>query len=208
MQNLHRAHKKPDWDSVKRSDRNVFQKVSAATRGILSPANVITVIGLAAVVTGLDAILNGHIWVGLVLLAVGRLLDIVDGAVADMTMTKSPLGEAVDATSDKIGTLLTIIVLFVGGITYWWVILVLLIPQLVIAMVVFYKKHKGIAVHPTLQGKFSMASAWIGIVGLLVVKALGDTAITPAISSIVYVTIGVSFALSMYALWQYSTGKD
>ena len=203
--NLHRTSGTPDWENVKPTDRNAFQKMSAATRGIASPANIITVIGLGIVVYGLVLLLQQHYWPGLTLLAIGRLLDIVDGIVAESTGTKSPLGELFDAAADKIGTLLTIIALVVAGITDWWVIVALLIPQAIIPLVIFYKKRRGISVHPTRQGKLSMAFAWVGIVGLLVVKALNDL---QPLAIGVYVVIGASLALGLYALWQYSTGRD
>jgi len=203
--NLHRTSKKPEWENTPHADRNFFQKMSAATYGIASPANIITVSGLVVVIYGLVTLLQQQFWLGLILLTVGRLLDVVDGIVAESTHTKSPLGELFDATADKIGTLLTIIVLIVAGITYWWVILALVIPQVIIPLVTLYKRRKGIAIHPTRQGKLSMASAWVGIVGLILVKALND--FQPLAIS-VYLLIGVSLVLGLYALWQYSTGRD
>lgn len=203
--NLHRTTGKPDWDKVALSERNSFQKLAAATHGIVSPANVISLIGLGLVVVGLMEVINQQFWMGLGLLAVGRLLDIVDGAVAEATQTKSPLGELFDAAADKVGTLLTIVALFVANVTYWWVIAALLIPQVIIPIVIYYKRQKGINVHPTRQGKLSMAAVWVGIVGLLFVKALNDTGL---LSIGVYAVIGLSLMLGLYALWQYSTGRD
>jgi len=203
--NLHRTSGKPDWDKVTPSERNSFQKLAAATHGIVSPANVISLIGLGLVVVGLMEVINQQFWMGLGLLAVGRLLDIVDGAVAEATQTKSPLGELFDAAADKIGTLLTIVALFVANVTYWWVIAALLIPQVIIPIVIYYKRQKGINVHPTRQGKLSMAAVWVGIVGLLFVKALNDTGL---LNIGVYAVIGLSLILGLYALWQYSTGRD
>lgn len=206
--NLHRTSGRPDWENVDPAARNMFQKLAAATHGTLAPANVITMSGLVAVIFGLSAILHNHFWLGLVLLAGGRLLDVVDGVAAEATQTKSPLGESLDAAVDKIGTMLTIIMLFIAGITYWWVLALLLVPQVITPLVAFYKKRKGKTIHPTRQGKLSMATAWIGIVGLLVVKALETNNGVSVITSIVYTVIGMSFVLGVYALWQYSTGRD
>ena len=203
--NLHRTTGKPDWSSVKPAEYNSFQKIAAATNSIITPANVITVIGLGIVIYGLIEILNQHFWTGLIALAVGRLLDIVDGVVAEATGTKSPLGEIFDAAADKIGTLLTIIVLFVASITHWWLIALLLIPQALIPLVIFYKRQKGVKVHPTRQGKLSMAASWAAIVGLLLTKALNDSVVLASLSNGL-VAIGV--ALGLYALWQYATGRD
>lgn len=203
--NLHRSSAKPDWEKIQPASYNWFQKVAAATHSIATPANIISIIGFGVVIYGLVAILNSHFWLGLILLALGRLLDIVDGVVAEATQTKSPLGEMVDATIDKVGTLLTIIVLFVAQVTYWWVIVALLIPQIIIPIVIFYKRQKGIKVHPTRPGKLSMALAWVGIVGLLVARALSTV---PVIAIVVDIIIVASLILGLYALWQYATGRD
>lgn len=203
--NLHRTTGKPDWDNVSPATRSIFQKVAAATNGILSPANIISVLGLGLVVYGLVEIINQQFWLGLVFVAIGRLLDIVDGAVAEATHTKSPLGELVDASIDKIGTLLTIITLFVANIADWWVIVILLLPQVIIPVIIFFKRRKGINVHPTRVGKVSMALVWVSVVGLLLVKALGYM-MTMVFG--VYVIAVLSLVLGMYALWQYATGRD
>lgn len=203
--NLHRTSGAPDWANVKAADRNIFQKMAAATKGIASPANIITVIGLGIVVYGLVAILQQQFWMGLVFLAIGRLLDIVDGLVAEATHTKSPLGELFDAVADKIGTLLTIAVLLIAGVTHWWVIMALIVPQIAITLLILHKKSKGIGVHPTRQGKVSMAVAWVGIVGLLLAKALGDPG---TLTAAVYAVIASSVILGLCALWQYATDRN
>lgn len=203
--NLHRTSGKPDWATIRPSERNVFQKVAAATGGILTPANVISFIGLGLVVYGLILVINHDFWLGLVLLAAGRLLDIVDGLVAEATHTKSPLGELVDASIDKIGTVLTVLALFIASVADWWAVAALLLPQLLILGVIFYKRQQGIGVHPTRAGKLSMLFLWVTIVGLLLVKALGYI-LTLALG--VYIIAGLSIVLGMYALWQYATGRD
>lgn len=203
--NLHRTTGKADWERIAPAARTQVQVIAARTRGIVTPPNVITVIGLAIVVYGLIALLDGQFILGLVLLIVGRLLDIVDGMVAEATKTKSPVGELADAAADKIGTLLTIVVLFVAQVAPWWIIAVLLIPQIVIPLTIFYKKQKGISVHPTRQGKLSMALAWVGIAGLVLIKSLNGFM---ALNAMVWMIIGISTALGLYALWQYTTGRD
>jgi phosphatidylglycerophosphate synthase len=203
--NLHRTSAKPDWENIKASQHNAFQKLAAATGGFVTPANIVTIIGFGIVIYGLVCIFNQQYWTGLIFLAIGRLLDIVDGIVADKTGTKSPLGEIFDAVADKIGTLFTIIVIILADITNLWIILALIIPQVVIPMLILYKKGKGIGIHPTRPGKLSMALTWVGIVGLLILKASGSP-LWLAVG--VYVIIGLSLVLGLYALWQYSTGRD
>lgn len=203
--NLHRTTGKPDWHTVKKSDYNAFQKIAAVTYGFVTPANIITIIGLGLVIYGLVEILNQHFWTGFIAVVIGRLLDIADGMVAQATHTKSPIGEIFDAVADKIGTLLTIAVLFIAAIASWWVITLLLVPQVLIPLVVFYKRQKGISVHPTRQGKLSMAISWVAIAGLIITKALNSS---PALEIISYGLIALAVALGIYALWQYATGRD
>lgn len=202
--NLHRVSGKSDWENVALSDRNLWQKVAAATRGIVSPANIITLVGLGIVIYGLGAIFAQQMLVGLVALVIGRLLDIVDGVVAEATHTKSTVGELFDAAVDKIGTLLTVVVLIVADITYWWVIVALILPQIIIPLVILYKKYKGVRVHPTRQGKLSMAAIWGGIAGLLLAKAFDNPS---ALMIGVYGLIAASLVLGLYALWQYATDR-
>jgi phosphatidylglycerophosphate synthase len=203
--NLHRSTGKADWEKVAPASRAFFQRVAAATKGLVTPANFITIIGLGVVVYGLVMLLQGHYVLGLVLLAAGRLLDILDGIVAEATGTKSALGEFFDAVADKVGTFLTFIVLIGIGITYWWVMLALILPQVLIPLVVFYRKQKRLPIHPTRPGKLSMAFLWAGIVGLILVKAANGFL---PLAILTYIVIALSFAFGMYALWQYSTGRN
>lgn len=203
--NLHRTSAKPDWEKISTSKRTAIQKIAAATGGYATPANLITIIGFGIVLYGLANILNGQYWTGLLLLAFGRLLDVADGIVADKTGTKSPLGEIFDAAADKFETLFTIAAIIVTDITNLWVIVALIIPQAIIPLLIFYKKQKGIGIHPTRAGKVSMALTWVGIVGLLLVKALGEPVL---LVFAVYIIIGLSLVLGLYALWQYTAGRD
>lgn len=202
--NLHRASKEPDWQAITPTRRTLFQKVAALTYGVVTPANCISVLGLAAVLYGLIVIVDENYWLGLVLIAFGRLLDIADGYVAELTKTKSLLGEMVDAVIDKIVTLMTLLVFILTAVADWWVIGVLALPQLLILLVIMYKRRIGITLHPTLQGKLGMALAWLGIVGLLALKTLGAA---PTVAVFVYSAIGASILLGLYALWQYASAR-
>src|SRR6478609_9535796 len=106
---LHRVTGKADWENVALGERTFFQKIASYSSGVLTPANIVSLLGLSMVVFGLVLLLQGQSWAGVALLVIGRLLDIVDGAVAEATGTKSPLGEIVDASFDKLSTVLTII---------------------------------------------------------------------------------------------------
>lgn len=203
--NLHRTSARADWENIPASKHTPFQKIAAITGGYATPANLVTIIGFGIVLYGLATILDGQYWLGLLLLALGRLLDVADGVVADKTGTKSPLGEIFDAAVDKLETLFTIAVLILVDITNLWVIVALIIPQAIIPMLIFYKKQKGVGIHPTRVGKLSMALTWAGIVGLLLLEVLGNQVF---LATGVYAIIGLSLVLGLYALWQYSASRD
>jgi cardiolipin synthase len=198
---LHRTTKQPEWKKTKARDYSAFQKLAAATNGFVSPANIVTLVGFGVVIGGLVALLQHHYWLGLVLLAVGRLFDVADGMVAQATHTKSPVGEILDAVVDKIETLLTIIVLLVADIAPWWVIVALVVPQAIIAAVTFYKRQRGVRLHPSQQGKLSMAAVWASVVGLIAYKALNEPWLLMAA---VWCVVAASVLLGLYAVWQYA----
>src|SRR5690606_15766775 len=137
----------PEWELVPASRWTRIQKIAVRTRGVITPANIITALGLGIVLWGVGVLLREQYITGILLVAGGRLLDVVDGLVAEATHTKSPLGEMLDAAVDKIGTLLTVGCLFVIGSTHWWVILLLILPQVLITLLVFYKNKQRIRIH-------------------------------------------------------------
>lgn len=205
--NLHRTGKLAEWESVSADKRTIIQTIAFKTKGIVTPPNIITVIGVGLVVYGLIALLQESYWIGLASLIVGRLLDIADGLAAEATKTKSPLGELFDATADKIGTILTIIALFIGNFTFWWILVALFLPQLLIALVSIHKKRQKAPIHPTLAGKLSMATLWAALVGFILAAAL-DSGTFGALSILSYIAAGWSTVLAITALWQYSTEKE
>lgn len=204
---LHRTTGKPDWETIKPSKRTAIQKTAAATHGIITPPNIISIIGLALVIYGVVALTQENFWIGFAALVIGRLLDIVDGLVAQATGTKSALGEFVDASIDKIGTLLTIAALFIVAPEYWILITSLLVPQVVIPFISFYKKQKKAPIHPTRQGKLSMATLWVAIAGLIAVQAVNVSITHPLAVATIFIA-SISTLLALYAMWQYATGRD
>lgn len=203
--NLHRSSAKADWETTAPHKWNAFQKIAAATKGLVTPANVVTFVGFGLVVYGLYLLATERLWAGLLVVTVGRLLDILDGILAEATSTKSPLGELFDAAADKIGTFLTVLALVSAEVASWWVLAILIVPQLVIVVIIALKKRKNIRIHPTRPGKLSMAFVWASIAGLIISKALGDNEI---LSVSAYVFAGLSFVAGIYAAWQYATGRS
>lgn len=201
---LHRTSGKPDWADIPLAKRNVWQRLAANSRGIVTPGNVITIIGYILVLFGLKAIAEYQLLLGGILLAIGRLLDIADGAAADATGTKSPTGELLDATIDKVGTALTILIFYMVGAAPWWILTALLIPQLIIAYVSLRGAGTDRQLHPSKVGKFSMLAAWFTLLGFVFAGAAGNPpfAIIP-----VYMLAVISIGLGFKAAADYSRGK-
>lgn len=81
--------------------KNTFQQVAEKTHGIITPANAISAAGFILSMRGTR---KPHTWKGIAQTGAGFMLDVADGKVARATGTSSPVGEAVDATLDKIKT--------------------------------------------------------------------------------------------------------
>jgi phosphatidylglycerophosphate synthase len=111
---------------------------------------------------------TGSLWLGVVFIGIGRFADVLDGIVAERTLTKSPLGEAVDATIDKILLAITVITIFILNLIPT-VVLVLItlhgIYNILLYVVAHFKKSQ---LHPSLIGKLTASAEWISI-GLFVI---------------------------------------
>lgn len=204
--NLHRASR-PDWETIPENERTTVQVVAASTRGVVTLANGITVLGLVLVIAGVVLLGKGDMWTGLLCIAIGRLLDVADGIVAEWTSTKSPLGEAADAIADKLGTFLVIGSLLAFELAPWWMIVVLFVPQVVIAGIILYLRRNGRNAHPTRFGKSSMALVWVSILGILGAVS-SDGSVSGAWAIPISLVIMLSAVLACYAAFEYLTGRD
>jgi CDP-diacylglycerol--glycerol-3-phosphate 3-phosphatidyltransferase len=153
--------KRADWVTIPEQRRNAWQRTAARTHGVATPGNVISLLGMVLVLTGLAIVSTGEFWWGLGTLTVGRIADILDGTVADITMTKSPLGEAVDAVLDKAAAV-AVLLFFVH---YHWVPV---FPMVCVALHVGLNsilattaRIRQVELHPTAAGKLSTVGAWI-----------------------------------------------
>jgi phosphatidylglycerophosphate synthase len=166
---LHRATRS-DWSEVAPQQRTVLQRWAAGSRGIITPGNLISLIGAALVVRGLYEIRHAQLIGGVAILLVGRMADVLDGLVADYTKTKSPLGEAVDASVDKILILLTLYVLLDRHLLPIAVVIVMAVHAAYSIGVSSVGRHFKIVLHPSRAGKLGATLEWL-CVGLYL---LGD----------------------------------
>lgn len=158
---LHRASKKPDWEHVAPRHRNRWQRLAAATHGIVTPANLISLLGFLLVVAGLLLLLRHRLWEGALLVVAGRLADLADGFVAQRVRTKSPLGEAVDATIDKLGALLALGAFAIADLAPLWVLTAIALLNIVNTTVSLAARRHGTVIHPSAAGKQATAAQWM-----------------------------------------------
>ena len=202
---LHRAGRRPQWHDVPAGKRSAWQRTAAATGGLVTPGNICTALGFGLVAAGLAASLQGAYGWAFVLVVVGRLLDIADGYLADVTATKSPLGEKFDAGIDKLETVVALPVLVVAGVVPVWLALVVAAPHVIIAALATYGLLTNGLPHPSRAGKLSMALAWIGLGLLLLVKALQfGTAPAAVVAIIAIACLIASLLLSIPAIIGYA----
>ncbi len=90
-----------DWQNQTPEKDNLFQSMARSTRGIITPGNIISLSGLILTINGIRDVSKGRTKKGLAKILIGRLFDIADGAAAEATRTKSPIGEKVDSGVDK-----------------------------------------------------------------------------------------------------------
>jgi phosphatidylglycerophosphate synthase len=168
MANLNTAAEVPDWELIPEEDWNVWQKLASRTDGNLTPGNVFSVIGGGLVLWGINDARRGKKVSASAKIAAGRVCDIYDGKFADWTGTKSPKGEALDATIDKVEMAAALLLLTNKD----------LIPKATAARIgaqnvanvalTAVAKARGVKIHPGWFGKRATAGQWatIGLHGL------------------------------------------
>ena len=197
---LHRTSGQPDWAGIDKSKYNFWQLLAAKTSGVITPGNIVTIVGLVLVIAGFIALVRQDYWLALTLVMVGRGLDLVDGWLAELTQTKSPLGEIMDATVDKLETIGVIIVLAVTEIAPRWVLAALAVPHVMIAIISILVRIQGKGLHPSRVGKVSMALLWLAVGGFIVLSIFNVATVGAA----AYVAMWLAVSLGLYALAGYA----
>ena len=196
--NLHRTNTTPDWESIDESNRTYIQRLAHETSGVVTPANLITLIGLFLVVVGLIIYSVDRSFLGVGLIIMGRVLDVVDGLVADATKTKSPLGEFLDASVDKI------ILFIILGFAYFLdimpvaAIVAVALPASLVTLVSYIAKLNKVELHPSRIGKISTAVIWISMVAFMASGSLGG------IYELAVFCVAAGATLSFVSLYQYA----
>lgn len=150
---------------------------------IFSPANAVSLIGLILTIYG-----SLHIssLAGVLILGLGRFIDIFDGKIARATHV-SRFGAAVDATCDKIGIAFLVPAIWIAGIAPIWLLVYILVQNLlnvVFSMLAAARKAKPTS---SQYGKYAMFMQNIS----LGFYALGNT-----IESRAFTVIGLVIGLA------------
>ena len=200
---LHRSKDKADWEYIKEDKRNFWQTLASRTFGVLTPANAITFAGAIMVLIGLGIIANDLNAVGIGLILAGRFADIADGYVAEKTGTKSPLGEILDATTDKVLIFIAFFVLLFSALIPLWMLIIFAFHSILISVITLYGRSGGILLHPTLMGKLAVAASWIIICLQLASQTTSNG--TDDLRNI-FATVSY-FLFGMYMLFAYGSTK-
>lgn len=193
---LHRAGKHSQWANVADAKRNWWQKQAQRSHGLLTPGNIVSLVGALLVASSLVYFLRGSWGWGLVLLLAGRLADVADGVVAARTGTKSPFGEAVDATLDKFALLASLIVFIVTGVVPLVAILLIALFNAANALFSLLARARKQRLHPSQIGKITAVFQWLAIL-LYVSAAVLKSGEMQSAAAIVTVTAVVSLVLSL-----------
>jgi phosphatidylglycerophosphate synthase len=170
---LHHAAK-PDWSRMPPNRWNRWQRLAARTYGMVTPGNIISIIGALVVLAGLYALTIDELLIGCGLLMSGRTADILDGKAAAATMTKSPLGEAIDAAVDKVLLALAVLVLVAYNLLPLVVTFLLVLHVVYNACIVGLAYYRQITLHPSRGGKLGTAFEWVCVGSFILQQAAAN----------------------------------
>lgn len=160
--NLHRAGAEGQWVGIPAENQNPYQKVAAATNGVVTPGNAVSLAGAGLVATGLRNVARGETAKGVVQIGAGRIADLADGLVAEKTGTKGPVGEAMDVGIDKTEAFVVAPVLAKSGVLPKPAAGLILGQNLAIMGFSGVAKRRGREIHPSADGKKAMFGQWFG----------------------------------------------
>lgn len=162
-----------DWYNLPSDQRSPLQRMAAQSLGIITIGNAATLIGAGLTLIGLFLAFGGSLHSGLIMAAVGRLLDIFDGHLARHTKTSSPVGEALDAGFDKL-TVVVAMTLFLlsSDMPVALIFVLLLVEEITTAAITIWARRQGIVVHPSRLGKYTTFCLWTAVLLMILAGAL------------------------------------
>lgn len=150
---------------------------------IFSPANAVSLIGLAMTIWGS---LNISTLAGVIVLGLGRFIDIFDGKIARATHV-SPFGAAVDATCDKIGIAFLVPAIWIAGIAPYWLLIYIIVQNLLnVGISMLTAARKGVPA----ASKYGKHALFIQNI------SLGSYALGNTIDNEVFTTMGLVLGIA------------
>lgn len=119
---------------------------------LFAPANAITIVGLLLTLYGASSL---HTVSGVLIAALGRSLDLIDGPIA-RKFHSSRLGAVLDGTADKLATFGLLLAAFLHETAPVAVIAYIFLQNLLIAGIVTYADRTGREPSTSILGKRSM----------------------------------------------------
>jgi phosphatidylglycerophosphate synthase len=199
---LHRTGKKADWELIPQARWNSWQRLASRTHKIVTPGNIVSLLGLTLVCVGLVFVAQQRLWAGFTVIAVGRIFDILDGIAADRTGTKSHIGEAVDAGFDKIAAFAALIVFTASHILPWPFAVAIGALSIITALFSLLADLLGRTIHPNIAGKVGTAVLWAALAGFV----LGAASHKQVWNDVAGILAIVAIALSTSATIHYMHG--
>jgi CDP-diacylglycerol---glycerol-3-phosphate 3-phosphatidyltransferase len=147
--------RRPDNAGASTTQTSIFARLGLGSRlakhGV--SANLVTLFGVALAAVTAVLLGFGELWVAVILITVGGLMDTLDGAVAKAAGSSSRRGAFVDSVSDRVGD-----ALIFGGLTWHllvtgdprWAILPVAIVG--VASVISYQRAKAESLGMTARG--------------------------------------------------------
>lgn len=183
---LHTSFNHSDWSVADPANWNLWQKIAAATRGIITPGNIVSCGGAILVLVGLFHLTHDVTLSGVLLVATGRLADAIDGYIADKTQTKSLIGEAIDSTMDKLVAIATLITIFAYELLPLLVIFIIASHTILNSLIAIFGRLRKVRLHPSLLGKLATFMMWLTILGFLTTEFLRAKTDFDFIASLIY----------------------
>lgn len=162
-----------DWDGVANDELSVLQKIAKKTKGIATVGNTITLSGFILISNGLADFANGQKGIGTTKVIAGKLCDVADGKMADVTGTKGKVGEAFDVTADGVELLAGLAVLQHVNVIPTAAAAAVALPKIADATGSLAAKWRGHEIHPTDESKIG-ATLIVGGLGTLMLKSMVD----------------------------------
>lgn len=136
---------------------------------------------------------------GVFILALMGCTDWIDGFVARKLNQTSRLGRIIDPLADRVALVTVILTLAIAGILPFWLLLIILIPDLILLSVTLYYFHGDANMNVTMVGKCRTAALMVGTPILLLAAALDSSGV--AIAAWSFLILGM--VLHVIAFVQY-----